>query len=185
LEFLKHMLIGWAVCVAVSVASVGCIGVSPEQAAADELGPDTGRFDDGPLHRAGFPCTRCHGDAWWQDEPSFELAGTVYRNRGDREGIEDAQVIIKDATGQVLNARTNRAGNFFFVRGGSKPTQRGQGRFEIPDALSFPLQVSVLAGGLLQNMRSPIWRERSCSTCHRGEPDEDNNGAIFTLETTP
>lgn len=185
MDFLNRTSIGWALCVAISVTLLGCIGVSPEQAAADALGPDTGRFEDGPLHRAGFPCTRCHGDAWWQDSPTFELAGTVYRNRTDSEGVEDAQVVIKDAAGHVLNARTNRAGNFFFVRGGSEPTQKREGRFEIPFALSYPLRVSVLAGGLLQNMRNPIWREQSCSTCHSGEPDEDNNGRIFTLETTP
>jgi hypothetical protein len=163
----------------------GCIGVSPEQAEADALGPDTGRFEEGPLHRAGFPCTRCHGDAWWQEDPVYELAGTIYRRRTDREGIENAQVLIADAAGHQINARTNRAGNFFLVREGSEPRQAEDGRFEIPFALSFPLRVSVVADGLLQEMRNPIWRERSCATCHRGEPNETNNGPIFTLETSP
>jgi hypothetical protein len=115
----------------------------------------------------------------------MELAGTVYRTSADRDGIDNAQVVIKDAAGHVLNARTNRAGNFFFVRAGSTPTQFGNGRFEIPFALSYPIRVGVVAGGLLQNMRSPIWREQSCATCHSGEPDENSNGHIFGLETSP
>lgn len=185
MDTLTKTALSWALWLMVYSVLAGCIGVSPEQAAADALGPDTGRWQDGPMHRAGFPCTRCHGDAWWQESPSFELAGTVYRNRTDRDGVEDAQVVIKDAAGHVLNARTNRAGNFFFVREGSKATQRGDGRFDIPYALKYPIRVSVLAGGLLQNMRNPIWRERSCSTCHSGEPSEANNGRIFTLDATP
>lgn len=176
-----------ALCLVLTVGAAvnGCIGVTAEQAAADALGPDTGRFEEGPLHRAGFPCTHCHGDEWWQDGPTFELAGTVYRTRTDSEGVENAQVVIVDAAGHEFNARTNRAGNFFVVREGSEPTQRSEGRFEIPYELSYPLRVSVLAGGLFQSMRSPIWRETSCGTCHSGEPGEASNGHIFTLETNP
>lgn len=163
----------------------GCIGVSPEQAEADALGPDPGGFDDGPLHRAGFPCTRCHGEAWWQESPVFELAGTVYRRSGDRLGLRGAEVVVQDAHGRELIARTNRTGNFFFVRDGSNPEQQGDGRFDVPFALAYPLRVRVRADGQEQAMRGLIWRETSCATCHSGEPGTDSNGRVFVQEAEP
>lgn len=162
----------------------GCIGLDPGQAEADALGPDPGGYESGPLHRAGFPCTRCHGDAWWQEDPVFELAGTVYRTSDDRRGLSGAEVIVEDAAGRELVARTNRTGNFFFVREGSAPSQRGEGRFQIPFALEYPLRVRVRAGESEQAMRGLIWREQSCAACHSGEPGADSNGRVF-VEASP
>lgn len=155
---------------ALSTLGVGCIGQTAEQAEADALGPDPSGQPNGPLHRAGFPCTRCHGDAWWQESPQFELAGTIYRNADDARGLDGAQVHVRDATGRELIAHTNRSGNFYFEDGDAD--------------LTFPLRVSVRSGDREQTMRGLIWRERSCSACHRGEPDEANNGRVF-LEASP
>jgi hypothetical protein len=174
-----------ALAFAIACALAGCIGTSPEQAQADALGPDTGRYEEGPLHRAGFPCTRCHGEQWWQESPTFELAGTVYGRSGDREGVDGAEVVVEDAAGHELRARTNRAGNFFFERGGSQPVQRGEGRFEVPFALEFPLRVRVLMDGQEQVMHGAIWRERSCAACHAGAPGADSNGPVFAFEVAP
>jgi len=168
-----------------SALLTACIGTSPEQAEADALGPDPSGLGNGPLHRAGFPCTRCHGDAWWQESPAFRLAGTIYNKSTDGHGLENAEVIVRDAAGRELIARTNRSGNFFFVEEGSAASQRGDGWFQIPSDLTFPLRVSVRSGDQEQTMRSLIWRERSCATCHRGDPDEDNNGRIFVTEASP
>lgn len=170
---------------AVLAALAGCIGTSAEQDEADALGPDPGPYEEGPRHRAGFPCTRCHGEQWWQESPVFELAGTVYGRSGDREGVERAEVVIEDASGRELHARTNRAGNFMLERGGSQPAQHDDGRFEVPFALAFPLHVRVRLDGQEQVMRGAIWRERSCAACHRGEPDADSNGPVFALEAAP
>jgi hypothetical protein len=167
---------------ALLAALAGCIGTSPEQDEADALGPDPGRHDEGPLHRAGFPCTRCHGEQWWQTSPVFELAGTVYAGAGDREGVGGAEVVIEDAQGRELRALTNRAGNFFLVRDGSRPEQQGDGRFDVPYALAYPLRVRVRLDGQEQTMRGAIWRERSCAACHGGEPDADSNGPVFVRE---
>ena len=164
----------------------GCIGTSPEQAEADALGPDPSGQPNGPLHRAGFPCTRCHGDAWWQEDPPFALAGTIYRTNDDARGQRDVEVIVRDAAGQELIARTNQSGNFFFVEEGSVPAQGGDGSFQIPSDLTFPLRVSVRDGEHEQEMRGLIWRERSCAACHRRDgADETSNGRIFVREVTP
>lgn len=174
-----------ALCCAWTGALAGCIGQSPEQAEADALGPDPSGQRNGPLHRAGFPCTRCHGDAWWQESPSFVLAGTIYAKSTDNHGLNNAEVIVRDAAGRELTARTNQSGNFFFVEEGSAEGQGGEGRFQVPSGLTFPLRVSVRAGDQEQTMRSLIWRESSCATCHRGEPGADNNGPIFVTEASP
>jgi len=158
-----------ALACALSAALSACIGTSPEQAEADALGPDPSGFDNGPLHRAGFPCTRCHGDAWWQDSPAFRLAGTIYNKSTDNHGLNNAEVIVRDAAGRELIAHTNQSGNFYFVE----------------ESITFPLRVSVRSGDHEQTMRSLIWRERSCATCHRGEPDEDSNGQVFVTEASP
>ena len=110
------------------------------------------------------------------------MAGTVYRQRGDRLGLRDAEVVVQDAEGRELIARTNRAGNFFFVRDGSRPEQQGDGRFDIRFALAYPLRVRVRADGQEQAMRGRIWREASCATCHSGEPGAASNGRVFVEE---
>jgi hypothetical protein len=165
----------------------GCIGTSPEQAEADALGSDPSGQPNGPLHRAGFPCTRCHGDAWWQEDPPFALAGTIYGTSDDTRGLRDVEVIVRDAAGQELIARTNQSGNFFFIEEeGSAPAPRSDGSFQIPSDLAFPLRVSVRDGEHEQTMRGLIWRERSCAACHRREgTDEASNGPIFVREASP
>lgn len=165
-----------------ALSLTACIGTSPEQQAADELGPDLGPYEAGPYHRAGFPCTRCHGDLWWQQSPTFELAGTVFAKQGARNGARNAAVVIEDASGHKLVARTNAVGNFFLVKGGSKPKQYNDGRFEIPWSLDYPLRVKVSAGGTTQSMRGRIFREQSCAGCHRQGPNAADNGPIFLRE---
>jgi hypothetical protein len=180
LAVLRSLTLGYLV-----VVLGACIGTSPEQAEADALGPDPSGEPDGPLHRAGFPCTRCHGDAWWQESPTFRLAGTIYEASSGTRGFNNAEVVVRDAAGRELVARTNRTGNFFFVEEGSTASQRAEGRFQIPSDFTFPLRVSVRSGNREQTMRGLIWRERSCSACHRDGPDEDNNGQIFVTEPNP
>ncbi|HEX7480589.1 MAG TPA: hypothetical protein VF331_22505 [Polyangiales bacterium] len=167
-------------------AASACIGVSPEQRLAQDLGPDTGPYDTGPYHRAGFPCTNCHGDLWWQDHPTFELAGTVYRTPTDDQGQDGAVVSIQDATGKTITAQTNAVGNFFLVNGGTG-TFRGsnQGSTVISGALVYPLRVSVKAGSAVQQMRGLIWRERSCANCHDKRLGAGSNGRVFVQESSP
>ena len=163
-------------------ALTGCIGNSPEQQAADALGPDFGQYETGPYHRAGFPCVTCHGGLWWQPTPAFELAGTVYQRSSGGAASRNAAIDIKDASGHAFTARTNSAGNFFVVVAGNQPQQYGDGRSEIPWQLDFPLSVRVRASGADQPMRSRVWKERSCAACHNGTPTAESNGRIFIEE---
>lgn len=80
------------------------------------VGEDTG---DEEMH-PGRDCVTCHRD---NDGPPFMAAGTVfglYDPSGARTtqsecfGVEGALVTLNTADGQVLQTRTNRAGNFFF-----------------------------------------------------------------------
>jgi hypothetical protein len=168
-----------------AIVLIGCIGTSPEQQAADALGPDTGPYGSGPYHRAGFPCVTCHGGLWWQPGPTFELAGTVYRRINGNEPGRDAVVEIKDASGHAFSARANGVGNFFVMRAGTHATQFQDGQFQVPWPLDFPLSVRVRAVGGDQQMRNRVWRERSCAACHGGNPGAVSNGKIFVEEPTP
>ncbi len=181
----------WLVLTSVLVVSAaGCIGVSPEQQLANELGPDPGPYSRGPLHRAGFPCTNCHGDLWWQDHPTFELAGTVYKTPTDDSGSHGSQVIIEDAKGQKITAQTNAVGNFFLLQNGMSVGRGGggggnDGSTVITAGLTFPLRVSVKTGAVEQKMRGLIWRERSCANCHNKQLGAASNGRVFAAENSP
>jgi hypothetical protein len=68
----------------------------------------------------GHDCVGCHRQF---DGPELMAAGTVYgvldaegtvTTQSDCFGVEGAQVTITAADGQVLQTRTNRAGNFYF-----------------------------------------------------------------------
>ncbi len=174
------------VCASLLCACLGaCIGVSPEQRLAKDLGPDTGGHQTGPLHRAGFPCTDCHGPLWWQDHPTFELAGTVYQSPTDDAGQRGAHVIIQDANGQTVTAVTNSVGNFFVVTSGGNFRGSSEGSLVVPAGFKFPLRVSVKTGSVEQKMRSLIWRETSCANCHAKKLGAGSNGRVFAMESTP
>ncbi len=193
MELLKRALLGLLWACACSLA--GCIGTSPEQAARDALGPDTGRFETGPEHRAGFPCLACHGpddslEGSVIGPPGnleFELAGTVYREPSDRYGAQNVTVAIEDAAGHQITARTNAGGNFYVTRGGSGSAAQshGRGHVSIPWALEYPLSVRVQSGADEQAMRGLIWREGSCGSCHGDEASAASNGHVFVSGGAP
>jgi hypothetical protein len=160
---------------------MGCIGISPEQAREDALGPEEPGVSQGPYHRAGQPCLRCHGEEHTPGGQVFVLAGTVYRRPGDERGVQGARVEVTDAAGHQFTARTNRVGTFFVSAGGrgEDAVQYDDGRVRIPYRLEFPLRVSVRDGELEQEMRGLIWREGSCAACHAGNPSASSNGVIY------
>jgi hypothetical protein len=68
----------------------------------------------------GHDCMACHREL---DGPEFRAAGTVYglldetgarTTQNDCFGVEGARVTITAGDGEVLQAITNRAGNFYF-----------------------------------------------------------------------
>lgn len=138
----------------------GCIGVTPDDRARDALPDD--HEDEGPTHRAGQPCLLCHSAEGGQT-PYFSIAGTVYAVDGvtGRGGV---QVILVDAAGTTFTATTNYVGNFMITPDEWTPV--------------FPLTADVTDGDTSVEMRSPISREGSCSSCHTATRSATSAGRV-------
>ena len=149
----------------------GCLwGTSPEE----QLQADQGSYDDGDEeHRPGQPCLACHGAEHSPGGDVFVVAGTIYEfaSDDDEDGLEGVTVGMTDSEGRSFSAITNGAGNFMVsVEAGlSEPRQRPRGRAQIGFQPTFPLRVAISFGNTEQEMESRIWRNGSCSHCHRGE----------------
>jgi hypothetical protein len=152
-----------------------------EKQRADGLGPEV--EEPGPRHRPGQPCLWCHstieGDG--RATPTFDLAGTVYRRRGDTQGAAGLEIVVEDAAGHTVTVNANVAGNFALVveDGLDQPIETDEGIWRVPGPLVFPLRTSVADGGVKRNMRNVIHRERSCSVCHGATPGAASNGRIY------
>lgn len=134
------------------------------QAKADALGPDPGPYEEGPLHRAGFPCTYCHAKGG-KTGPHFDLAGTIYSEHDSTEGRAGVTVRLFDRNGRQQTAKTNEVGTFFFE----------EGELE----LEFPLWVRVEDGERTRQMETPIHRERSCAACHRNPAGPSRRWQVY------
>lgn len=120
-----------------TVAAMSCN--SPvDSNAIDELGDEVEGVAEGPLHRYGQPCLRCHG-GFGPGEPQFAVAGTVFATPDSDIPVSGARVKVTDATGKVIQKTTNCAGNFYMT-------------LEEYDAV-FPLRAEVVCelpeGGVL------------------------------------
>lgn len=133
------------------------------------LGPEPGPYETGPLHRAGEPCTVCHGGEGPAD-PEFDLAGTVFLNQGDLMGLPGARVVVYDQVGNSEAYYTNDVGTFV-----APADELG---------LSFPLWVAIEANGKRVRMETPIFRARSCAECHMDPRDQSSMGHVY-LEASP
>ncbi|MCA9606366.1 MAG: hypothetical protein KC619_12255 [Myxococcales bacterium] len=160
----------------------GCIGVSPEQAAARAVGRGEDDDDGDPEHNPGTPCLVCHGPDYSPGDEVFSLAGTVFlrSSDADRNGLAGVNVHVRDATGREMVVETNRAGNFMFEEGGRG--DRGRGRYQASPPPEFPLEVWIESGGTEQHMRGLIRREGSCAACHSGAPSATSVGRIFLMD---
>lgn len=165
-----------------------CIATSPEEAAEQALGPEAPGVGRGPYHRAGQPCLVCHSEEHNPGGLIYEVAGTVYQAEGKARGARGVEVVLTDAEGTELHARTNRVGTFF-VRVSSSvsaPTLGGyEGQLLVPSAPVFPLRVRIGPDGEGQAMQGLIWRQGSCAHCHHDSPDETSNGPIFLQGGAP
>ena len=175
------------------VLPMGCLGVSPEQQARDELGREPfigGEEEDddgGPEHRPGQPCLVCHGRRGNIGDAEFAVAGTVYLRATDPLGVAGAEVHIVDDAGWAFTATTNRTGNFMVAVSGdvSAAVATGDGRLLVPRPPVFPLTIGVRLGTEEQTMRSRAHREGSCAACHRAEIGTDTVDRIYLMEETP
>lgn len=137
--------------------------------AIDALGGEAPGVPEGPLHRPGQPCVLCHGGSGPGDS-DFIFAGTVYQTDGPPVPLEGVLVRLIDARGVKYETGTNCAGNFFVQAADYEP--------------EFPVWAKVIygvAGGVpvQQVMSSPIYRERSCATCHGDPKGRESTGHIY------
>jgi hypothetical protein len=135
----------------------------------DALGPEPGPYPQGPLHRAGQPCTVCHGGKGPGD-PTFDLAGTVFRTPNDRQGVVGAKVVLYDREGNTDAYFTNDVGTFIAEEGDL--------------TLDFPLWVAIEADGKRVRMETPIFRETACGACHADPTSPSSVGHVY-LEESP
>ena len=132
------------------------------------LGSEDPAVPVGEDHRPGQPCVTCHQPSGASDR-HFALAGTVLWGPVKLQGVAGARVELLDARPGPLPPRvvtTNCAGNFFI---------------DATDDLTFPLRVRVGAKGKTRDMRSPIFRERSCAGCHESERSTSSPGPVLLL----
>lgn len=128
------------------------------------LGPETPGIAPGPNHRAGQPCSTCHG-AEGPAESELSVGGTLYRVRGERDALAGGEVILTDARGESRSVRSNESGNFFITAAEWAPV--------------FPLGVAIEAEGIRREMVSTIGRDGGCAACHRDSGDRSFMPAIF------
>jgi hypothetical protein len=133
----------------------------------EALGPEVPGVPTGPFHRPGQPCTVCHGGKG-PGSPTFDLAGTVFELKDQTAPAFGATVRLVDSQGSSYAAGTNEAGNFWIP--------------ESELALGFPIWVSVEFSGTSIEMKTPIFRARSCAECHGDPPGPSAVGHVYATE---
>lgn len=134
--------------------------------AVDDLGPEDPAIKKGPRHRAGQPCTTCHGERG-PGEPAISVGGTVYERRDSAQPASGADVTITDARGDRRTASTNDVGNFHFEKREWDPV--------------FPLMVEVTYQGVTKTMETRIRRDGGCAVCHRDDGDRSHARRVYVL----
>lgn len=147
------------VALALGLCAAGCNNDPLPQAVIDGLPPESGA--PSAQHRPGQPCLVCH-TSYEGAEPALALGGTLYKLDAMAPGglapAPSVLVTITDSTGDLRNACTNAAGNFFI-------------RKEDWPELTYPLKVRTGT----KNMNSIVGREGSCASCHK-LPSTDRPG---------
>lgn len=163
------LLVRKAMCSLAAVLAFGAVGASSSCAdpvhdiQVKALGGEAPNVPVGEYHRAGQPCTTCHGQ-YGPASTQFAIAGTVFHGPEKAIGEEGVRVELVDATGSQRNATTNCVGNFAIPTSDWNP--------------AFPVLVQIRKGTQLRAMQSHIGREGSCSQCHKDPPSFDSPGHI-------
>jgi hypothetical protein len=151
--------------------AAGC-GIDPlhedpvHQAQVAALGGETS-VPRGPYHRAGQPCTVCHGSEG-PASTQFTVAGTIFAGPDQRVGLDGAEVLFVDSLGSSPppgSTVTNCVGNFFVTADTWNP--------------AFPIRVAVASGQSVQQMVGHIGRQGSCGFCHKDPRGLDSPGHVY------
>jgi mono/diheme cytochrome c family protein len=169
--------------------TASCLAESPQEAEPAVQGD----YEDGDEeHRPGQPCLLCHSsDGHFPAAPgekTFEIGGTVYGSveADEDDGLEDVEVIFRDARGDEFAALSNRAGNFLVEVNSSlsAPRRRSKGVLQVPRKPLYPLEVRIRRGENEQRMKTKIWRNGSCAHCHGPKAGADSVGRIDLFNGT-
>jgi hypothetical protein len=161
---------------AILVASMAPSCADPvHDSQVSSLGPEDPNIPQGEFHRAGQPCTWCHGPEG-PAKTQFSIAGTIFWQGGTGAYINNviganvANVSVVDALGTVTTIQTNCVGNFYVANSAYSP--------------AFPLLVRVFGpDGSIQNMATQISRAGSCAECHFDPPNYNTPGHIYLTST--
>ena len=143
------------------------------------LGPEDPSIPQGEYHRAGQPCTACHGPEG-PAKTEFSIAGTIFwaggvaQYSGSVVGVNNATVSVEDSLGTQTQIQTNCVGNFFVRPGDYTP--------------AFPILAAVYAGAgnkYQSKMATQISRSGSCADCHFDPVNYNAPGHIFIQPGLP
>ncbi len=166
---------------AVALAPMAACTFDPvHQSLVDQLGPEASSIPKGEYHRAGQPCTVCHGDEGPANE-KFSIAGTVFSGPNNTGigffGASGVTVYLEDDNRTMFQVKTNCVGNFW-VR-----PQDWQPQF--PVLVTVACSDPACGGSGQQSMRSHIGRESSCGMCHQVQSYPTQPGAVVNYYQTP
>jgi hypothetical protein len=169
----------WASLTLLVVGAVAGCGLDPlhedpvHQDAVAALGKESSSIPRGPYHRAGQPCTVCHG-LEGPASTQFVIAGTVFAGPDRAVGIGGAEVLMVDSLGSSPppgSVVTNCVGNFYVTFDTWNP--------------AFPIRVAVASGQSAQQMIGHISRQGSCAFCHKDPRGIDSPGHVYVNVTPP
>ncbi len=154
----------------------------------EALGGEAEGVEPGEFHRPGQPCVLCHSPTG-DGSPEFVIGGTVFSDPGTfQKPVEDVEIVLYDAVGDVFTAKTNCIGNFYIERGDLVP--------QFPLAAEIRCPTYSPAGEKLEDgegepirkvisMNSWISRDGSCAGCHtlRGR-QPDSVGWLYCNDET-
>lgn len=65
------------------------------------------------FHQQGEDCGICHAPDKKASNHDFTMSGTFYKDKTGREPLVGAEVVLVDATGNIISMTSNESGNFF------------------------------------------------------------------------
>jgi hypothetical protein len=148
---------------------VGCSD-PVHDSAVSALGGEAPGIPQGEFHRAGQPCTVCHGPMG-PANTQFSIAGTVFAGQNNTVGVDQAQVLMVDSitASPKIPIFTNCVGNFSSTK-------------DIYDP-AFPVAVGISSNGAGAQMVGHIGRETSCANCHKDPQGLDSPGHVYVTVT--
>ncbi len=153
---------------AVGAALALSCGLDPvHQSEVDALGLETPGVPQGPYHRAGQPCTVCHGTEGPASQ-RFSIAGTVFAGLDRTVGVDRAEILMVDALGSSPppgSVVTNCVGNFYVAPELWNP--------------AYPIRVAVATASDSAEMIAHIGRDGSCASCHADPVGLDSPGHVY------